>query len=55
MKQNSLFCFFFHVEISQTMALHAMFLVSSKKLSMGRVAQTSFEIVWSYVVETINY
>jgi hypothetical protein len=43
-----LFCFVYHIKISQTMALHATLLLSSESssslsLSMSRVASTWFE------------
>lgn len=62
-KQGSLFCFvlfyfvlFSHVEISQTMALHAALLIFFEKLSMSSMgACTWFETLWSSSVEVMDY
>ncbi len=62
--QGSLFCFVYHSEISQIMALHANIPNHSaswhalgifKKLTMSRGAVTWFETVWSYGVKAIDY
>jgi hypothetical protein len=53
-----LFCFvlFSHVEISQTMALHAALLIFFEKLSMSSMgASTWFETLWSSSVEVMDY
>jgi len=49
------FCFVCHVEISQTVALHAVLSVSSEKLLMGSGATAWFETICSYGVEAIDY
>jgi hypothetical protein len=50
MKQGSLFCY---VQISQTKTCRALGIFEKLSMSMG--ALTSFEIVWSYVVEAIDH